>query len=234
MTQRVSHGAATREPVYSGTRRVRGLWKRRLADGSTVFEARLRLDGRDSTVRLEAMTKTDAVHELEALRVDRERGERRHRSLTPTFDELAAEWLEHLEGRIGIRDERRRYSQRTVDLYRHRLNKHILDVLGRKHADELTIDDVRRLVDRLTRRGLAPSTVTSAVNILSGLLRFGLKRKVVAHNVVRDLDRDDRPGVRRLTEPRYLSVTEVEHLLARMSDTFRPVARRVRICRPSS
>ena len=42
MTQEVFHGAATREPVYSGGRRVRGLWQRRLADGSTVFEARLR------------------------------------------------------------------------------------------------------------------------------------------------------------------------------------------------
>jgi integrase len=164
------------------------------------------------------------VHELEALRVDRERGERRHRSLAPTLHELAAEWLEHLESRIGIRDERRRYSRRTVDLYRHRLRKHVLDQLGRMPADELTTEDVRRLVDRLTRRGLAPSTVTSTVNILSGLLRFGLKRKVVTYNVVRDLDRDDRPGVRRLTEPRYLSVTELEELLGQMSDTFRPVA----------
>jgi integrase len=224
MTQEVSHGAATRQPVYSGSRRVRGLWSRRLVDGSTVFEARLRLDGRDRTLRLEAETKTDAVHELEGLRVDRQRGERRHRSVTPTLEELAAEWLEHLEGRIGIRDERRRYSRRTVDLYRHKLHKHILDQLGRKHVDELTTDDVRRLVDRLTRRGLAPSTVTSSVNVLSGLLRFGLKRKVVAYNVVRDLDRDDRPGVRRLTEPRYLSATELDRLLGRMSDTFRPVA----------
>ena len=32
------------------------------------------------------------------------------------------------------------------------------------------------------------------MNILSGLLRYALKRKLVAHNVVRDLDRDDRPG----------------------------------------
>jgi integrase len=224
MTHEVSHGAATREPVYSGTRRIRGLWQRRLADGSTVFEARLRLDGRDRTVRLEAITKTDALHELEALRVDRERGERRHRSLTPTLDELAAEWLEHLEARIGIRDERRRYSERTVELYRQRLRDHVLDRLGRRHTDELTADDVRRLVDRLTRRGLAPGTVTSCVNVLSGLLRYGLKRKVVTRNVVRDLDRDDRPGAKRQSEPRYLSLDELERLLARMSDTFRPVA----------
>jgi integrase len=134
------------------------------------------------------------------------------------------DWLAHLEGRVAIRDERRRYSRRTVDLYRQRLTNHILDGLGSVPADKLTVEDVRRLVDRLTQRGLAPSTVTSTVNILSGLLRFGLKRKAVSHNVVRDLDRDDRPGVRRLTEPRYLSAHEVELLLSKMSGTFRPVA----------
>jgi integrase len=224
MTPKVSHGAATREPVYRGRTRVRGLWQRRLTDDTVVFEARLRLDGRDRKIRLEATTKTDAIREAESLRVDRDRGERRHRSLAPTLDELAGEWLEHLEARVGIRDERRSYSQRTVDLYRQRLRDHILERLGRVPVDELTADDVRQLVDRLTRQGLAPGTVTSCVNILSGLLRYALKRKVVAHNVVRDLDRDDRPGVRRQSEPRYLTADELERLLAQMSDTFRPVA----------
>ena len=62
------------------------------------------------------------------------------------------------------------------------------------------------------------------MNILSGLLRYALKRKLVPHNVVRDLDRDDRPGVARQSEPRYLSEDELTRLLAKMTDTFRPVA----------
>jgi integrase len=62
------------------------------------------------------------------------------------------------------------------------------------------------------------------VNIVSGLLRFALKRGVVAHNVVRDLDRDDRPGAARQAEPRCLTAAELDALLAKMSDTFRPVA----------
>ena len=91
-------------------------------------------------------------------------------------------------------------------------------------ADELTAEDVRRLANRLTRHGLAPGTVTSCLNILSGLLRYGLKRKVVTHNVVRDLDRDDRPGAKRQSEPRYLTPDELDRLLVQMSETFRPVA----------
>ena len=102
--------------------------------------------------------------------------------------ELGDEWLEHLQSRVGIADARRRYSQRTVDMYRQRLHAHVLDRLGSRRVDELAVEDVRLLVERLTRRGLAPSSVSSCVNILSGLLRYALKRKVVAHNVVRDLD----------------------------------------------
>jgi integrase len=43
-------------------------------------------------------------------------------------------------------------------------------------------------------------------------------------NVTRDLDRDDRPGSKRQTEPRYLDAGQVELLLAQMSDELRPVA----------
>jgi hypothetical protein len=58
MTQKVSHGAATREPVYLGNRRVSCLWRRTLATGGIVYEAKLRLDGRQRTVRLRADNKT--------------------------------------------------------------------------------------------------------------------------------------------------------------------------------
>jgi integrase len=100
----------------------------------------------------------------------------------------------------------------------------VLDEIGRRRIDELTASDVRRLIDRLTRRGLAPGTVTSCVNILSGLLRYAHKRQLIAHNVVRDLDRDDRPGVGRQSEPRYLTTTELERLLTNVSNIFRPIA----------
>jgi hypothetical protein len=67
------------------------------------------------------------------------------------------------------------------------------------------VDDVRKLIEHLSKKRrsrksgklLAPGTITSCVNILSGLPRYALKRKLVAHNVVRDLDRYDRPGTNR-------------------------------------
>jgi integrase len=50
-----------------------------------------------------------------------------------------------------------------------------------------------------------------------------LKRKLIPYNPVRDLDRDDRPGTKRQTEPRYLTAAELDRLLAKLGDTFRPV-----------
>src|SRR5262245_22450428 len=74
-----SYGAESRRPVYSGTRRVPGLYERTLAHGSTVYEARLRLGGNVRRHRLEAQTKTDAISELRNLQTDYARGEA-HRS----------------------------------------------------------------------------------------------------------------------------------------------------------
>jgi hypothetical protein len=69
------YGAATRKPVYSGNRRVPGLYERRLADGSAVYDVALWRGGKVLRRRLAARTKTDAINELRALRVDYERGE---------------------------------------------------------------------------------------------------------------------------------------------------------------
>jgi integrase len=200
------------------------LHERTLADGTIVYEARLRINRRDTWVVLDAKTKTDAIHELEALRVDRQRGEIRHDKLTPTVDEVWPDLIAHMRARVGIADRRRRYAQGTVDLYEQRLRDHVSPVLGTSRVGEVTSDDLRRLIDALTAKRLAAGTVTSTINIVSRLFRYAIKRRLVSHNPVRDLDRDDRPGAQRESEPRYLTAGELEALLAGMSDTMRPAA----------
>jgi integrase len=218
-----SHGATTRTPVYSGTRRVAGLFERIRADGTTVYEVSARFGGRMRRHTLTAVTKTDAIAEARALAVDYQRGES-HRSAAAglTVAEVARDWLTHLETRVGCQDARRRYSRRTVDLYWQRLEQRILPELGSRPIADVTVADVRRLVDWLSAAGLAPSTVTGIVTIASGLFRFATKAGLLERNPVRDLDRDDRPGTARLTEPRYLSAEELDALLRRLSPTFRP------------
>lgn len=221
----VSYGVDSREPVYSGNRRVPGLYQRTLVDGSIVFEFRGRLGGKVVRHTLAAQTKTDAIAELRALQVDFDRGDLgRSPALSLTISELAVDWWIHLEARTMHRDPRQRRSLRTVEDYRQRFTKHIEPELGNRPVNDLTVHDVRRLVDRLAAKKLSPSTITNSINILSGLLRFGIKNGQAERNPVRDLDRDDRPGAGRVTEPRYLDPPELELLFSKLTDTFRPVA----------
>jgi integrase len=218
-------GAASRRPVFSGRRRVVGLYERKRADGVVVFEARYRRGGGDpKLVKLDATTKTDAIAELEALKTDQRRGSPvRTGSMIPTVREVAADWLAMLDGRVQHRDPARRYSPRTTALYRQRVATHINPALGDLPVDAVTTDDVRRLVERLGRTHSA-ATTSGVLVVVSSLMRYAVRAKLIERNPIRDLDRDDRPGVKRQTEPRYLDADEVRLLLSKMGDSFRPVA----------
>jgi len=55
---------------------------------------------------------------------------------------------------------------------------------------------MRRLLDTLAAKRLAPRR-SGLVGILSRVLTYGVREGVVAHNVVRDLLREDRSGEQR-------------------------------------
>ena len=101
-----------------------------------------------------------------------------------TLADLAQEWLQHLQDRTTHRDPKQRRSVRTVGLYRQRVEQHIVPALGHLAAGEVNLGDVRRLIDLVSAKGLAPGTVASVVNILSGLLRYGIRVGVVERNPV--------------------------------------------------
>ena len=229
--------AAERRPVYHGPKRVTGLYERTTTDGRTVWELRVLSRGRRQQVTLDATTKTDAIREALAARVDLDRGERhRSPSLSPTVTEVAADYIEHLRARIGDRDARRRRSPTTVADAERKLTLYVLPTLGHLDVADLRSGDVVRLLDVLATKKkrtkkdgkptgtLSANTRTGAVRVLSGLLTYARKRGLVERNIVRDLDRDDRPGAQRASEPRYLDGDQLAGLLEKMGETFRPVA----------
>jgi integrase len=219
-----SHGAGTREPVVHGNRRVPGLWQRTLRNGSVVYEARLRIEGKDRRIVLEATTKFDAVREYEGLRADRNRGNVRENPLVnPTIGEVLEEWLAHMQGRVGIADARRRYAQSTVDERRNIARRHLIPLLGHKRIATTTTGDIRRFVAELEERRLAPMTCHAYLGILGTMFTFAVKSGYVERNPCKELARDDRPSRKRLTEPRYLTAAEVVRLLEHSDPFYRPM-----------
>jgi integrase len=195
-----------------------------LKDGSVRYEARLQVDGRDRRVPLEAQTAFDAVREYEHLRTDRDRGDIRQNDLiNPTVRELADEWLAHMQARVGIADDKRRYAQGTVDVYRSAMRLHVIPFLGSRRIRDVTASDLRRLIGHLEASGLAPMTISGDMHRTSALLDFAVKNGYADHNVYRDVGREDRPGEKRLTDPRYLAGDEIRRLLGGSPDRWRPL-----------
>ena len=84
---------------------------------------------------------------------------------------------------------------------------------------------IRSMIDKLTAEGHSGALVRRCLSALSAVLRHGNRDLgAVRRNPVRDLDRGDRPPSKRRSEPRYLAPAEVEVLLAKLGDEYRPVA----------
>jgi integrase len=223
MTPESSHGAATREPVHVGARRIPNLWQRTLKSGAVVFEWTGRIDGRVTTRRLAATTKTDAVAEARGMATDRDRGILHARPVAPTVPELRDEFLEHLRSLVGDPDERRRRSERCVNLYEHHLDTRFVPEFRSRRVDEITTAELRRWLDRLRRTKLAPNTQRGILTAASAMLRYAAKQDYIPITPAAGLDRDDRPSTTRKRQPRYLNRDQLAALLAKLDDTYRPV-----------
>jgi integrase len=220
VTKKAFHGAATRVPVFEGKQRVRGLWERRLADGTRKFESQFRQGGKvRRTGHPDGYTKTEAIAAHRRLVGGVESGEVEIGDRSLTVKALAESFLARERGVLGTRE------RTTVDGYESQLETHVLPVLGRYKADELTVQHVRSLIDKLTAHGHSPSLVRRCLSALSVVLRHGVRDLgAVRRNPVRELERGERPSGKRRSEPRYLSVSEVERLLAKLTDESRPIA----------
>jgi integrase len=136
-----------------------------------------------------------------------------------TVRAMAESFLARERGVLGSR------GAKTVALYEGVLNRHVLPVLSSYKADELTVQHIRKLIDRLVVNGGSGSTVKNCLSALSAVYRHGARDLgAVRRNPVRDLDRGDRPSSKRQSEPRYLALGEVEALLGKLGDEYRPVA----------
>jgi integrase len=170
--------------------------------------------------RLEARNVTEAKRQVREILGKVETGEIRPADRSVTLRELVDAYLAHERGAAGT------LADRTVDLYQQRLEDHTLRLLGgRTRVADLTVVHIRRnLIDRMKHEKKGSSTIRGTVAALSGALRFAVRNGTITRSPTRDLERGDLPSAKRQSEPRYLTIEQVEALLSKMTDESRPVA----------
>jgi integrase len=222
MTATSSHGSSTRRPLVHAGRAVPNVTTRRKADGTTVYELLVKTKGRRTRKVLDAKTPTDAIREAERLLpvVRQGRGGDRSVRVEPLFERMLTAMK---DGSFTFGG--RPYAERTVALMEQRAESHVLDALGRStRVADVKAADLRAMMRRLSAKGLSGSTVRGCLAVASAVLRFAVEYEVVDRNVSRDIGRGERPSSKRRSEPLYLSVPEVEDVLAKMTDESRPIA----------
>ena len=119
-----------------------------------------------------------------------------------TFDQAAAEW-QTTPAYTGL-------GERTRERYDANLRTHLSPRFGDRKLQEIDGDDVAELVADLTAAGKAAWTVRNVLTTLSALYRWASgRRKLAATNPVRQLEKHERPAVRkrrgRTLQPREIT-----------------------------
>ena len=214
------YGAASRQPLVLGGKRVEYGTTRRLKDGTIVYEfTPPREPGKPKTaprVLKGITTATDAKHEIERLLpVTRGGvvGDRTVRLEALYQNCLAAMQSGEFKHSGGV------YNETTIALFKLRAEKHVLPGLG---SSTLVVDiraaHLRKLMARLTAQGQGGSSVRGCLAVATTLLRYAVEQEVVSENQGNLIGRGERPSGKRQSKPRYLSIPEVEQLLAKVTD----------------
>lgn len=105
------------------------------------------------------------------------------------FAQVAAWWQARYERRVATGERR----ERSHEAHRYQLDHHLLPVFGGRLLREITVHDVRQLLDGLRERGLSEHTIAGAVSTLQGVLRFAVRNGWIPDSPVDKLETDERP-----------------------------------------
>jgi integrase len=124
------------------------------------------------------------------------------------FDTVAQWWLDRFAHRVTSGQRR----NRTLELHRYHLDRHLTPRLGRCLIRQITTADVADLLDEIRERGCAEKTVAGALATLASVMGFAVRNGWIAENPATKLDRDERPRPAR-REQRVLGREEIARLL---------------------
>jgi integrase len=203
-------------PSSGGRRRVRvarGIYQQ----PNGKYAVCVRVEGRARFRTVETATLLEAVQQRELLQSAGQLGDL---PLSPrlSFAEVAGRWLAEFEAKVTAGQRR----ERTLDLYRSQLHRHVLPRLANRRLALISADDVVAVMRELQAEGLSPWTVKRVLAALSSVFTFALRRGYISAHPFDRLERDERPHPLR-SDQRVLTQTELSRLFAACPRRYRPL-----------
>jgi integrase len=124
------------------------------------------------------------------------------------FDTVAEWWIGRFARKVASGERR----ERTLELHRYHLDRHLLPQLGPRLIRHITTADVADLLDRLRELGRSEKTIAGALATLESVMRFAVRNGWIADSPVAKLETDERPRPARRTQ-RVLGREEVARLM---------------------
>jgi integrase len=140
---------------------------------------------------------------------------------TPTrlsFAELAASWLEGYAALVAAGER----SPRTIENYRYYLDKHLLPAFGRKRVQEISTDEIARLIVEMRAKGYAAKTISNMLAPLGRILSHALRRSYITDNPLTRLEHHERPRIEKRNQ-RVLNHQQIRALLDASLPRYRPL-----------
>ena len=166
----------------------------------------------DGRRRWQTVPGFDNLDEAEAALGDVQQRLRKGERVAPSrqsFSELHDEWA----AQLGV-------SERTREHYERDMRLHLLPRFGRRRVQEVTTDDVARLIVELGQKGLAGWTVRGVLTALSAMYAWAVRRGKAPLNPVSGLERGERPAAEG-REKRILSREEIGRFLGDAPEPYR-------------
>lgn len=134
------------------------------------------------------------------------------------FDTVAEWWVGRFARKVASGERR----ERTLELHRYHLDKHLLPGLGPRLIRHITPADVADLLDGLRERGRAEKTIAGALATLESVMRFAVRNGWIADTPVAKLETDERPHPARRAQ-RVLGREEIARLMSASLPAYRPL-----------
>jgi integrase len=196
-----------------------GLWARRLADRSIVYEIKIKQNDEQRSESLpKGTTERQAITEWKKLTAARDDGGA-PLAKNKRLAEVASEALADLKakGEAGLR------SARSHSLYEYRWATYIKPMLGTKTIGKITAADVLRLIAKLRKHGRSEWTIHGIVTVLRFMLRHARHAGYMTNDPFATIAPDDLPRqeARETFDPRVLRSDEIEKLLVNVTESNR-------------